>query len=124
MLIQAFALALVRRVGALLLGGAILWQVATHWNSTDGRVIVHVATPQVYVAVDDATYWVENLWETPIVCDLRPGRHQVRMLQNGRVLHEEEFTLAAGEERILTAWDGSADGRGPGPGVGISRGLR
>jgi hypothetical protein len=115
MLIQAYGLALVRRVGALLLGGVILWQIAEHCRSTNGQVIVHVAMPQVHVAVDDATYWVENLWESPIVCDLRPGRHRVRMLRNGRVLYQEEFTLAAGEERILTAWDGYTDGRSPKP---------
>jgi hypothetical protein len=93
----------------------IVWQVAVHSGSTNGQVIVHVAMPQVHVAVDDATYWVENLWESPIVCDLRPGRHQVRMLRDGRVLYQEEFTLAAGEERILTAWDGYTDGRSPKP---------
>jgi hypothetical protein len=85
----------------------ILWQVAERSGSTDGQVIVHVALPQVYVAVDDRTYWVESLWDAPIVCGLRPGCHRVRMLWNGRVLYHEEFKLAPGEERILTAWDGA-----------------
>jgi hypothetical protein len=82
----------------------ILWQVAERCGATDGQAIVHVALPQVYVTVDDAMYWVESSWEAPIVCALRPGRHQLRMLRNGRVLYREEFTLAAGEERVLTAW--------------------
>jgi hypothetical protein len=37
------------------------------------------------------------------------------MLRNGRVLYQEEFTLAAGEERILIACDGYTDGRSPKP---------
>jgi hypothetical protein len=85
----------------------ILWQVAEHSGSTNGQVIVHVTMLQVHVEVDDATYWVESLGETPIVCDLGPGRHQMRMLRNGRVLYQEEFTLAAGESRVLAAWDGN-----------------
>jgi hypothetical protein len=85
----------------------ILWQVVERCGATDGQVIVHVALPQVYVAVDEATYWVESSWEAPIVCALRPGPHQLRMLRNGRVLYQEEFRLAAGEERVLTAWDTS-----------------
>jgi hypothetical protein len=116
MVIQTLGLALVRRAGALLLGGTILWQVAERCGATDGQVIVHVTLPRVHVMVDDAMYWIEDVWDSPIVRDLRPGRHEVQMLQNSRVLYQEEFTLAAGEERILTAWDGYTDGRSPKPG--------
>jgi hypothetical protein len=106
MLIQALCLALARRVGALLLGAVILWQVALHTGARKGQAVVHVSLPEVEVTVDDARYWVETLWDTPIVCDLRPGRHTVRMSRNGRIVYEETFTIAAGQEVILTAWDG------------------
>lgn len=115
MVLYKVCVALARRVGVPLLGGMIFWQVAKHSGSTDGQIIVHVTRPQVHVVVDGVKYWVEDVWHTPIVCDLRPGRHQVSMLRNGRVLYQEEFTLAAGEERILTAWDGYTDGRSPKP---------
>jgi hypothetical protein len=111
MLIQTLCMALAKRVGALLLGAVILWEVSVHCGATQGRAIVHVSTPQVEVAVDSARYRIETLWETPIVCDLRPGRHSVRMFRSGRVVYEEEFTIAAGQEVILTAWDGYNDGR-------------
>jgi hypothetical protein len=114
MLIQTLCMALTKRVGALLLGGVILWQVAARCGATQGRAIVHVSTPKVEVAVDGARYRIETLWDTPIVCDLRPGRHTVRMFQSGRVAYQEEFTIAAGQEVILTAWDGYDDGRSPG----------
>jgi hypothetical protein len=92
----------------------ILWQVAEHCGPTNGQAIVHVAMAQVHVAIDDETYWVENLSEVPIVRELRPGRHRVCMLRDDRVIYQEEFTLAAGQERILTAWNGYTDGRCPG----------
>jgi len=113
MLIQTLCMALAKRVGALLLGGVILWQVAVRCGATQGRAIVHVAASQVEVAVDGARYRIETLWDSPIVCDLRPGRHTVRMFRSGRVVHEEEFTIAAGQELILAAGDGYDDGRCP-----------
>ena len=113
MLIQTLCMALAKRVGALLLGAVILWEVSVHCGATQGRAIVHVSTPKVEVAVDGARYRIETLWDTPIVCDLRPGRHTVRMFRSGQVVYQEEFTIAAGQELILTAWDGYDDGRSP-----------
>src|SRR5262249_50408896 len=94
-------------------GGVILWQVSVRSGASKGRAIVHVATPQVELRVGDARYWVETLADGPIVCDLRPGRQTVRMFRNGRVVYEEQFAIAAGQEVILTAWDGYHDGRSP-----------
>ncbi len=113
MLIQALCMAQAKRAGAVVLGGAILWQVSLRCGAMTGQAVVHVSMPNVVIAVDDATYWVETLWETPIVCDLPPGRHTVRMHRSGRVVYEEEFTLATGQEVILSAWDGYDDGRSP-----------
>jgi hypothetical protein len=87
--------------------------VAEHCFPSTGRAIIHVSTPHVDVMVDEVTYPVESLGTTPIVCELRPGHHMVRMLQNGRTLYEEPFTLKPGEELILSAWDGYDDGRCP-----------
>jgi hypothetical protein len=103
MLIRSLLFMIVKAIGALALGCAILWQVTEHCGSLKGVAYVHVSQPQVDVTVDDETYWVETLWETPIVCELRPGRHMLRMLQSGRVLFEQEFTLDAGQEVVLTA---------------------
>ena len=112
-MLRSLILSSAKWVGMLLLGGGILWQVAEHRGSTRPRLILHVACPHVDVTVDDATYRVETIWETPLVCELEPGRHTVRMLQEGRVLYEEPFTLAPSEEVVLSAWDGYRDGRCP-----------
>lgn len=111
MFVQTLCLTLAKRVGAFLLGAIVLWHVAEHCGATRGRAIVHVAVPRVDLMVDEVRYSVDSLWETPIVCDLRPGRHTVQMLRNGRVLYREEFTIGGGEEIVLSAWDGYDDGR-------------
>jgi len=105
-LIRSLVFGMVKGIGALAIGGAILWQVVEHCGPAKCVAYVHVAKSQVNVTVDDETYWVETLWETPIVCELRPGRHILRMLQCGRVLFEQEFTLDPGQEVVLTAWEG------------------
>ena len=112
MLIRSIVLGIVKGVVALALGGAILWEVVEHCGPAKGIAYVHVAKSQVNVTVDDEAYWIETLWDTPIVCSLRPGRHMLRMLQNGQVLFEEEFTLEPGEEVVLTAWEGYKEKRG------------
>jgi hypothetical protein len=113
MLLQSLSCSIAKPILSVLLGGVILWQVAVHAGSTKGRAIVHVSTPKVQITVDDAPYWVESLAETPIVCDLTPGRHVVQMHRDGRVLYREEFSLEHDREVILTAWDGYEDGRCP-----------
>ncbi len=55
----------------LALGGAILWQVVEHCGPAKGIAYVHVVKTQVNVTVDEETYWVETLWDSPIVCELR-----------------------------------------------------
>ena len=102
---------LVKGIGALALGGAILWQVAKHCGPCKGIVYVHVAKPRVSVAVDAQTHWVETMWETPIVRELEPGSHTLRMFDDGRVVFEQEFTIDAGQELVLIA----CEGYNPGP---------
>jgi hypothetical protein len=104
-LCKSLAVGTIKGLSALALGGAIIWQVHDHCGVVKCVAYVHVAAPEVDVTVDDQTYWVETSWECPIVCELRPGRHLLRMLRRERVLFEQEFTLDPGEEVVLTAWE-------------------
>ena len=113
MILTKILFSICKLVGTLLLAGVILWQVVEQCGPNQGKVIVHVTKAPVDVTIDETTYPVGSSWMTPIVCELSPGRHTVRMLQDRRVLYEEPFTLKAGEEIILTAWDGYKDGRNP-----------
>jgi hypothetical protein len=92
-------------VGALMLGSAVCWQVVEHADSRDCEAVVHVTEAEVDVMIDGSEYRVEAWRPSPIVCELRPGRHTLRMTRGGRVLYEEAFTLGPGDDIVLTAWD-------------------
>lgn len=113
MLWQTVGYALGKRLGALILATVVLWPVAMQRGQSNGQAIVHVSTTNVDVAVDDAVYHIESLYQTPVVCELRPGCHVARLLREGQVVYEEEFTITTGEDTILSAWDGYDDGRSP-----------
>jgi hypothetical protein len=106
---RTFQFATVKTFAALVLGGVFLWQVGAHSGPPNGIAYVHVTTPEVDVMVDDETYHVKTLWDSPIVCELRPGKHVLRMTRNGQTLYEEEFTVKASNEVVLTAWERPAD---------------
>ncbi|MHB1560904.1 MAG: hypothetical protein ACYC61_25905 [Isosphaeraceae bacterium] len=103
-----------RRVAGLALGAVLLWQVAEHAGPSRGRVLVHVSSLPADLVVDQNVYHLDSLEETPIICELRPGRHVARMIREDRVVYQEEFAVSAGEEVILSAWDQYVDGRSPG----------
>ncbi len=103
-----------RRVAGLALGAVVLWQVAEHAGPSRGRALVHVSSFPADLVVDQNVYHVDSPEETPIICELRPGRHVARMIRDDRVLYQEEFAVSAGEEVILSAWDQYVDGRSPG----------
>jgi hypothetical protein len=113
MILTKLLFSICKLVGAFLLGGVLLWQIVERCGPNQGTLILHVTKFPVDVRIDEAAYPVESIWMTPIVRELSPGRHTVRMLQEGRVLYEEPFALKPGEEIILTAWDGYHDGRSP-----------
>ena len=92
-------------IGAFGLGGAILWNVAVLCGPLNGTAYIHVSTPNVEVMVDDVHHHVETLWETPLVCELSPGPHQLRMIRSGKTVFEQEFSLGVGKELVLMAWD-------------------
>jgi hypothetical protein len=50
------------------------------------------------------------MWETPIVRQLPPGEHIVQMSRKGDLVFEKQFSIDAGEEIVLTAWDCSKEG--------------
>ena len=113
MLMQSLTYSVTKPLLTLIIGGAILWQAAEHSGSTHARAIVHVSMTNVEITVDNDRFWVESLEETPIVRELCPGRHLVRMRRGGHILYEEEFTAELDGDIILSAWDGYTDGRSP-----------
>jgi hypothetical protein len=103
--IRLMLLSAAKRVGALVLGGVFVWQVAENSGLRKGEAIVHVTESGVDVTIDDSEYRVETVTDSPIVCDLTAGRHTLRMARDGRVLYEESFTVPTNNDVVLTAWD-------------------
>jgi hypothetical protein len=108
-MVRTLQFATLKTIAVLSLGGTILWQVGAHSGPPNGTAYVHVTTPQVDVTVDDEAYHVETLEDSPLVCELRPGKHRLRMTRKGQTLYEEKFILRPGEELVLTAWDRPED---------------
>jgi hypothetical protein len=96
----------VKGIAGLALAAAILWQVVQHPaspGSQSGTAYVHVLATDVDVMVGDATYHVASFHDTPIVCELAPGKRTLRMSRNDKILSEEEFTVPSGGEIVLAA---------------------
>jgi hypothetical protein len=110
--------------GAIVLGTAILWQIVEHSGPPRCQVVVHVTEDDVDVEVDGWDYRVKSTMASPIVLDLRPGRHTLRMSRRGRLLYEESFTLRPGRDVVLTAWDeGNRQTATPSPGPATAGSL-
>jgi hypothetical protein len=105
LLSRSLACGALKMLSALALGGAVLWEVALHCGPPNGTIYVHVERGCGDLNVDDATYQIKSLSETPVVCNLEPGRHVVTLSRDGRIVYEEKFSLDAGEELVLTAWE-------------------
>jgi hypothetical protein len=103
--IRSIMFAIIKGATWLGLGGAILWQVALHSGPLNGIAYIHIPKPNVEITVDDAKYRIETLWDSPLVCELRPGTHVLRMSRSGQVVFEQEFSLDRGKEIVLTAWE-------------------
>jgi hypothetical protein len=106
MVIRSVMFATTRAMGALGLGGVILWQVAAHSGAQTGAACVHVSAPNTVVTVDGLVYHVATLWDSPIVIELRPGCHKLQAFRDGQMIDEREFTLGMGEETVLVPGDG------------------
>ena len=115
MLIRSLPLAMVKGAAIFVLCGTVLCQVVQHCGSGANVIYVHVTHADVDVTVDGTRHHVYALEQSPVVCDVRPGRHVLRMMRGERILYEEEFSLEPGEERVMVAWDrsGEADGHRP-----------
>jgi hypothetical protein len=76
------------------------------------------------VRVDEITFQVAAPWETPISCELPPGRHVLRMSRGSEVLHSEEFWVDPGQEVVLTAWNSVGARSAERPAQGLGRAPR
>ena len=95
----------VKCLGALILSVVVLWQTADNAGFAESEVFIQVVADDVEVLVDDESYWIKSRLQEVIVCRLRSGRHELRMMRDGQLLYEETFTVERGHDVVLTAWE-------------------
>jgi hypothetical protein len=91
-----------KRLGAVCLIFVILWHVVLHAGPQEGTAIVHVSRPDVDVSIDNRSYHVDSMEESPLVCELPPGVHEVKVSVDGLILGEESFTVEPGKEVVMS----------------------
>jgi len=104
-LIRGLIITAIKGITALALGSVVLWHVVDHCGPTKGIAYIHASTSDVDIMVDNETYHVDTLWDSPIVCELSGSRHTLRMRRGGRTVFEQDFRLKPGEETVLVAWE-------------------
>jgi hypothetical protein len=105
MVIKGLLAAVAKGLGACVLSGWVLWQIAEHAGPQTCEVIVHVTEYPTVVTIDGRSYPVRTWRDSPIVCELRRGRHELRMWRGDRLVYQEAFQVRPGDNIILTAWD-------------------
>jgi hypothetical protein len=111
MLTRTVAFAIGKPALAVLLGAVVLWQCAASTGIAKARAVIFVSNVPADLVVDREVFRVEDLRRNPIVCHLRPGQHSARLVQNGRVVYQQEFLVGAGEKVVFEAGDGYKDMR-------------
>jgi hypothetical protein len=104
MLIKGLLTAVAKGLGACVLGGVMLWPITEQAGPQTSEVIVHVTEWPAVVTIDGRSYPVRSWWDTPIVCELRRGRHELRMWRGDRLVYQEAFQVRPGDNIIRTAW--------------------
>jgi len=94
---------LAKFAGAVVVGIAVCWEAVDQAGPEYSEVVIHVNECDVHISVDDLDFRVDSVADWPVVCNVRPGRHLLRMTRSGEILYEEDFAIRRGEDKILTA---------------------
>jgi hypothetical protein len=105
MVVRTILTAMGKGVVALALGSAVLGHVAGQAGPQQCQAVIHVTEADVDVWVDGMAFRVGSWRDSPVLCPLAPGRHELRMTRDGRTLYQEAFTLRGNDDVVLTAWD-------------------
>jgi hypothetical protein len=105
MVIKGLLAAVAKGLGACVLSGWLLWQIAEHAGPQTSEVVVHVTESPVVVTIDGRSYPVATWRDSPVVCELCMGWHELRMWRGDRLVYQETFRVRPRENVVLTAWD-------------------
>jgi hypothetical protein len=81
------------------------WISAATVDLVSGEIgcFIHAPEGDLEVRVDGRACPREADPYSPIVCELRPGRHAMSARRGGRTVHEESFDLGPGDDLVLMA---------------------
>src|SRR5262245_53051364 len=104
MVIKGLLAVAAKCLGACVLSGLLLWQVAGRAGPESSEVVVHVTESPVVVTIDGQSYRVATWRDSPIACELPTGWHELRMWRGAQLVYQEAFLVRPGENVALTAW--------------------
>lgn len=105
MVIKGSLVAVAKVVGASVLSGCLLWQIAQRAGPQTNEVVVHVTEYPAMVKIDGRPYRVKDRWGTPFACPLHKGWHELEMWRGGRLVYREKFWVQLGENITMTVLD-------------------
>jgi hypothetical protein len=105
MFIRLSLIELGRRLGAVVLGGTLIWQVIERTGPRNCEAVVHFAEPGLIVLVDGWRCEEGADLSAPVAWPLRPGAHRLQVAKEGKVVLEEDFSLEPGGQTVLIAHD-------------------
>jgi hypothetical protein len=81
------------------------WHIAASLTSgvPYGKVLVYVSEQPSTLTVDRQHYSITPQMSYPLVCELAPGRHVLRLERNGARIYEQAFTVEARREQTIFA---------------------
>jgi hypothetical protein len=88
----------VKRLGVICMALVLLWHLARLSGAEMGKAIVYAPRAGVLVSIDNRTYRIDSLADSPVVCELSPGVHIVQVRRDELLLGEEDFTVEPGKE--------------------------
>ena len=91
-----------KRLGAVCLVFVVFWHLTSRDAPRRGKAMVHLAlADHAMVWIDRQLYRIDSSKDTPVVCDLAPGRHVAQAWRNGFMEGEEAFTVEPGRVAIV-----------------------
>jgi hypothetical protein len=96
-----------------LLGLGLAWALFVEISREGKRaceVCVHVSAADVDVKIGEDIRHVSALQtDSPLVYQLKPGRHRLEVRRQGRLVYDENFEIDAGDDLILAAGERPVD---------------
>lgn len=89
-----------KRVGMVCVVCLITWHLI-HNQSSNGKAIVHVPKAGVVVSIDNLRFPVLSMADAPVICELAPGSHRVKIHHGTLTLGDERFLVEPGKDAVL-----------------------